>query len=61
MESYELATPHFNATVRIMGNAPLAPGEIGRVRFHSARTVTLWGEAQAALERWWRKKTASSG
>jgi putative peptide zinc metalloprotease protein len=60
---YELAEPHFAATVRLPADAPpLSPGETARVRFRSDRGVTLWAEMQGAVRRWLRRysETAKS-
>ncbi len=55
---YELAEPYFAATVRLVEGVSLAPGEMARVRFRSARSATHWSEMQAGLARWLRRYTA---
>jgi putative peptide zinc metalloprotease protein len=59
-EHYELAEPHFGATVRITSAsaAALDDGELARVRFRSPEKVTLWSEAHAAVSRWMRRHGA---
>ena len=54
---YELAEPHFVATARIIATAGLCPGEMARVRFHSPRPATLWGQWQSAFARWLKRAT----
>ena len=53
---YELAEPHFTATVQLPNNAGrLADGEMARIKFRSAQSVTLFNEMRSAVERWARK------
>jgi hypothetical protein len=53
---YELAEPHFSATVQLPNGAgDLADGEMARIKFHSSRSVTLFNELRGAVERWARK------
>ena len=56
-ERYELADPHFGATVRMTSAdaASLDDGELARVKFRSPVKVTLWGETRGAVGRWMRK------
>jgi len=56
--AYELADPYFTAIVRLAAGAPLAPGEMARVRFRSQRSSALWSEMQARFARWLRRYTA---
>jgi putative peptide zinc metalloprotease protein len=55
--AYELADPYFTAIVRLPEGGSLAPGEMVRVRFRSARAATLWSEALASFSRWLRRYT----
>ncbi len=55
-EKYELIDPHFSATIRLPAQAaPLADGEMARIKFRSTKSVTLFNEARSAVERWVRK------
>ena len=38
-----------------------AIGEMARVKFRSTRAVTLWSEAQRALDRWLEQYTRRAG
>lgn len=52
---YELAEAHFEATVRVNGDAAgLADGELARVKFESPRRVNLLGEMRGVFARWVR-------
>jgi putative peptide zinc metalloprotease protein len=55
--AYEFANPYFTAIVRLPEGGSLAPGEMARVRFRSARSATLWSEALANFRRWLRRYT----
>jgi putative peptide zinc metalloprotease protein len=59
-ERYELAEPHFGATVRMISAdaSILEDGELARVKFRSPEKVTLWREAHAAVARWIRSHGA---
>ncbi len=53
---FELADPHFTATVGLPAQAAeLADGELARVKFHSTQSVTLFNELRSAVARWTRK------
>jgi putative peptide zinc metalloprotease protein len=53
--AYELAEPQFCAMAHLATDTPLCVGEMARVKFRSARTVTLWGELEGVLARWMKK------
>ena len=53
---YELADPHFTATVVLPPTAAdFADGELARVKFHSTQSVTLFNEARSRFIRWTQK------
>ena len=53
---YELADPHFTATVILPPEAAdFADGELTRVKFHSTQSVTLFNELRSAAARWARQ------
>ncbi len=53
---YELADPHFTATVVLPpAAADFADGELARVKFHSTQSVTLFNEARSRFIRWTQK------
>ena len=53
---YELADPHFTATVILPPEAAaFGDGELVRVKFHSLQSVTLFNEMRGALFRWAKK------
>ena len=49
---YELAEPHFIATVKLGEASDLADGELARVKFRSPVSVTFFAEMRAAVARW---------
>jgi putative peptide zinc metalloprotease protein len=52
-EKYELADPHFTATIVLPANAaPLADGELARVKFRSSQSVTFFNEVRSSVARW---------
>ncbi len=58
---FELARPHFIAVARLDAADGFSIGEMARVKFQSTRTVTLWSEAQRAVDRWMEKYAQRSG
>ncbi len=52
---YELAEPHFIATVKLGAASALADGELARVKFRSPVSVTLFSELRSAFARWAKK------
>lgn len=51
-DGYELAEPHFTATVRLPHTADLLAGETAWVRFRSMQSVSLWLEMDRQVRRW---------
>ena len=50
---FELADPHFTATVKLPESASdFADGELALVRFHSGQSVTVFNELRSKITRW---------
>ena len=53
---YELADPHFTATIRLpVEAADFADGELARVKFRGTQSVTVFNEVRSAADRWVRR------
>jgi putative peptide zinc metalloprotease protein len=60
-ETYELAEPHFSATIHLTNRADLLPGEMAHVRFRDSHPTSLWSETNKLFDQWVRRVINPTG